>query len=251
MSNHFSRFTNLDIYRSILDRHGLVLDTNDYRQLQELIALIFEIDIRYQRAECFPDRVAIANLKETMRSIFPDCPAIYQPAIERFFTAKERETNPSIRTSLERYLHISGDSVGSHLLASQIACFLQIPPEIWLSPTLAILNGEIHRLIRLANDYPDVTLAQSPLRIKASQFFADALTYKRYFFARYYQHQFRYWFTRLYWQYRRNGNDYTRAIHCAQSLLQWADPLSVINTAPSQNCEEVNRYASIGKKICQ
>jgi hypothetical protein len=251
MSNPFSRFTNLDIYCSILDRHGLVLEANDYRQLQELITLIFEIDSRYQRAECFPDRVAIANLKETMRSLFPHCSPIYEPAIERFFTAKERETNPSSRTSVERYLHISGDSIGSHLLTSQIACFLQIPPEIWLSPILTMLNGEINQLIRLANDYPDVTIAHFPLRIKASQFFADSLTYKRYFFARYYQHQFRYWCTRLYWQYRRNGNDYTRAIHCAQSLLQWADPLSVINTAPSQSCEEVNQYASIGEKICQ
>jgi hypothetical protein len=251
MSNPFSRFTNLDIYRSILDRHGLVLDTNDYRRLQELIALIFEIDIRYQRAECFPDRVAIANLKETMRSLFPHCPAIYQPAIERFFAAKERETNPSIGTSVERYLHISSDSVGSHLLTSQIACFLQITPEIWLSPTLTMLNGEINRLIRLANDYPDVTIDRSPLRIKASQFFADSLTYKRYFLARYYQHQFRYWCTRLYWQYRRDGNDYTRAIHCAESLLQWADPLSVINRASGQNCEDVNWYASIGEKICR
>jgi hypothetical protein len=234
MPNHLKIIKYIDLYRSILARHGFSIDPIDASRLHELITLIFEIDTRYERAVLYPDRVEIANLKEITRSLFPEYPEIVEPAIDRFFTAMERENDPPSGNSLNQYLEISSDSIGSHLLASQIACFLGIPAAVWLSPPIAALNREINELIRLANDYLDITVdrfgdERELPQIKAGRFLPNPFLYKLYFFSRFILHRFRYRLTALRFRFRRDGREYLRALHCSRSILEWAYRVYVID----------------------
>ena len=92
------------------------------------------------------------------------------------FAAIDSEAHTDLSESLARYLSVCGKSMGAQLTTGYLARASQIGLDIWLEHPIVKLNNDIDDIIRLANDYLDVTvdinwIFEEVVQIKAMNFF--------------------------------------------------------------------------------
>jgi hypothetical protein len=188
----------VDLYRDILGKHQIVVDDRDLDNIYNLILLTCDLDDLYDSLDRSGDLIELEKIKHKMISLMPDRQPIALHSIELVFTAMDEEAHADLSLSLARYLSVCGKSIGAQLVTGYLASKNQIELNIWLSGPLVKFNDEIKDLIRLANDYLDVTvdvkrIAEEVSQIKAMNFFHSKFQSKAYLYVRYVLHKMRYY----------------------------------------------------------
>lgn len=220
----------ISFYQNVLEKSGLVVSWEDLQRLIPVVNLIFEVDSLYDLEDSSLSSQKVEELQARMSQLMGDTSPLTQPAIKRFFHAMEQELTEDLGDALTDYLHISRYSIGAELLSSYIAYLLKVPPEIWFSATINRFNQDIYTLIRLANDYLDVSIEQKRLKgermqVQATDFFSNLWLFKGYFLVRFLFHKFRYYCYLIfskYFYFSFTKQMYLTAIICAESILTWA-----------------------------
>jgi hypothetical protein len=218
------------LYDRILRDHQIVVTAEDIHNIYQLILLTFDLDDLYDSIECSPDRIKVAKIKQAMILLMPDCHSIALNSINLVFEAMEEEAHTDLSESLHRYLSVCGKSIGAQLITGYLASKNQIELNIWLSDIIVKFNDDINDLIRLANDYLDVTvdvnrISEEVSQLKAIKFFHDKFEFKAYLSARYILHKIRYYVYSIYFRYLNTSPhqaDYSIAINCIESVLDFA-----------------------------
>lgn len=214
------------LYEHILRDHQIVVTSEDLHNIYQLILLTFDLDDLYDSTECLPDKSKIAKIKQAMVSLMPDRHSIALNSIDLVFEAMEEESHADLSQSLHRYLSVCGKSIGAQLITGYLASKNQVDLNIWLSDIIVKFNNDINDLIRLANDYLDVTidvnriLAEVP-QLKTIKFFHSKFEFKDYLSARYVLHKIRYYFYSIYFKCLDREN-YSITINCIESVLEFA-----------------------------
>ncbi len=231
------------LYPEILKRYGLVIGSKDLINLYQLIKLIFEIDAFYDHQERPTQQDELNRLQKAMHSLLPSSHPIMERAIALFLESIERESKLDLSCSFNQYLQVASYSIGAHLLADYLAYLLKIPVSVWFSPVITQFNQEINRLIRLSNDYLDITAdqernTQEISQLKASHFLRNPFQFKFYFLSQYLFHKLHYYFLLVVFKYLKltpKWQDYLTSVYCAESILAWAYKVYVIDR---NSCQE-------------
>jgi len=218
------------LYGEILNRHQITASDDDLNKIYNLILLIFKLDDLYDSANDVPDQVELNEIREEMIALMPNCHPIAMNAIQIVFTAMHDEAHSDLSQSLNYYLSICGKSIGAQLIASYLASKEGIDWKIWFSNLMVEFNNEINDIIRLANDYLDITvdvkrMSEEVSQIKATHFFSSKLEFKNYLCYRYFYHKIRYYLYLARFKYLNLASqwrDYLVAINCAESVLDFA-----------------------------
>jgi hypothetical protein len=227
----------VSLYRDILSKHQIIVTDEDLNNIYNLILLTFDLDDLYDSIDRSPDslsavrkQIELDKIKQKMIALMPDCNSIALHSIELVFTAMDREAHNDLSASLNRYLSVCGKSIGAQLVTGYLASKNQIELNIWLSDSLIKFNDEINDIIRLANDYLDVTvdinrIAQEVSQVKAMNFFRNKLEFKTYLSCRYILHKIRYYLYSIWFRCLNTfsqSKDYLVAIECIESVLDFA-----------------------------
>lgn len=228
-----SIFNYVKLYKHILDRQQILLDEQDLSNIYHLILLVFKLDDLYDRIEQYPPSPdKLADIKTAMISLMPNYRSIGHRAIAQVFQAMKDEAlfiaNPFL--DLNQYLKVSSRSIGAPIITAYLASKIKLDSSIWYSDILVSFNSEINALIRLANDLLDTDVEQPRIfketaQIKARVFFASKSQLKSYLLYKYVIHKLHYYFYLIkykYWQLSPNAQEYSRAIACSESVLNWA-----------------------------
>lgn len=218
------------LYRDILSKHQIVVTDRDLDNIYNLILLTFDLDDLYDSIDHSGNLVELEKIKEEMISLMPDCQPIALHSIDLVFTAMDEEAHADLSGSLARYLSVCGKSIGAQLVTGYLASKNEIELNIWLSDPLVQFNDEINDLIRLANDYLDVTvdvnrISEEISQIKAMNFFRNKLEFKAYLYCRYILHKIGYYLYSIglrYLNISSRRQDYLVAIECSESVLDFA-----------------------------
>ena len=111
----------------------------------------------------------VAKIKQAMISLMPERHPIALNSIDLVFEAMEEEAHSDLSGSLNRYLSVCGKSIGAQLIAGYLASKNQIKLKIWLSKIIVKFNDDVNDIIRLANDYLDVTVDAKRISEEVSQ----------------------------------------------------------------------------------
>ncbi len=230
----------VSLYRDILSTHQIIVTDRDLDNIYNLILLTFDLDDLYdsilQRSgsantkDRSPDPIELDKIKQKMISLMPDRHQIALNSIELVFAAMEEEAHADLSESLNRYLSVCGKSIGAQLVTSYLASKNQIELAIWLSHPIVQFNDEINALVRLANDYLDITVdanrvSEEVPQIKAVNFFRGKLQFKADLYRRYILHKIRYYLYLVGFKYLRLSSqhqNYLLAIDCIESVLDFA-----------------------------
>ena len=249
------------LYDQILRDHQIVVTDEDLHNIYQLILLTFALDDLYDSIlhsrsvpqerrgfcagrgyananECSPDslsetlrkRIKVAKIKQAMISLMPERHPIALNSIDLVFEAMEEEAHSDLSGSLNRYLSVCGKSIGAQLIAGYLASKNQIELKIWLSDIIVKFNDDVNDIIRLANDYLDVTvdakrISEEVSQLKAIKFFHCKFEFKAYLSARYILHKARYYLYSIYFRcldISHHQEDYLIAIKCIESALDFA-----------------------------
>jgi hypothetical protein len=245
------------LYDHILRDYQLVVTDEDLHNIYQLILLTFDLDDLYDSIEYSPDslsvlatanphvkvehispkrieklteRIKIEKIKQAMISLMPAHHSIALNSIDLVFEAMEEEAHTDLSESLHRYLSVCGKSIGAQLITGYLASKNQIKLNIWLSAIIVKFNGDINELIRLANDYLDITVdvnrrSNEVPQLKAIKFFESKFEFKAYLSVRYVLHKIRYYLYSIYFKYLNSSpsrQDYSIAINCIESVLDFA-----------------------------
>jgi hypothetical protein len=218
------------LYDRILRDHQIVVASEDLNNIYQLILLTFDLDDLYDSTECPPDKSKIAKIKQAMILLMPDRHSIALNSIDLVFEAMEEEAHSDLSESLNRYLSVCGKSIGAQLIAGYLASKNQIELNIWLSDIIVKFNDDVNDIIRLANDYLDVTvdakrISEEVSQLKAIKFFHCKFEFKAYLSARYILHKIRYCVYSIHSMYLNispGQEDYSIAINCIESVLNFA-----------------------------
>lgn len=161
--------------------------------------------------------------------LMPDRQPIALNSIELVFAAMDEEAHADLSESLARYLSVCGKSIGAQLITGYLASKNQVGLNIWLSQPIVKLNDEINDIIRLANDYLDVTvdvkrISKEVAQIKAINFFRSKFEFKAYLYYRYVCHKIRYYVYAIGLRCLNifsQRQDYLMAIECIESVLDF------------------------------
>ena len=228
------------LYRNILDKHQIFLDEQDLSNIYRLILLVFQLDDLYDLAgQYLPSPYQLAAIKTAMISLMPHNHPFGLKAIALLFQAMKDESlfKANQPQNLERYLQVCSQSIGASIITAYLVSKIKIEPSIWHSDILVPFNNEINTLIRLANDYLDTNaninrnLKEIP-QIKAIHFFDNKSQFKRYFLCRYVYHKLCYYFYQIKFKDLKlstNWKDYSLAIACSESVLDWAVKVYIID----------------------
>jgi hypothetical protein len=220
----------VSLYRYILGKHQVFVTDRDLDNIYNLILLTFDLDDLYDSIDNSSDIVELEKIKHKMISLMPDRQPIALHSIELVFTAMDEEVHTDLSGSLARYLSVCGKSIGAQLVNGYLASKNGIELNIWLSEPLVKFNNEINDLIRLANDYLDVTvdinrMAEEVSQIKAMNFFRSKFEFKAYLYIRYILHKISYYLYSIglrYLNISSQRKDYLVAIECSESVLDFA-----------------------------
>lgn len=243
----------VSLYRDILRKHQIVVTDRDLDNIYHLILLIADLDDLYdsilragdpqrQRrgfsndrspnslSETLRERIELEKIEQKMIALMPDRQAIALDSIELIFEAIDEEAHADLSESLTRYLSVCGKSTGAQLIAGYLASKNRIELNIWLSDPIVKSNHEINDIIRLANDYLDVTvdtvrMSEETPQIKAMNFFRCKFEFKAYLYRRYIFHKIRYYLYSIglrYLSISSQRKDYLVAIECIESVLDFA-----------------------------
>ena len=257
------------LYDRILRDHQIVVTDEDLHNIYQLILLTFDLDDLYDSilhsrsvpqerkgcyvgrgyaaaSECSPDslsskgaasptetlreRIKVAKIKQAMISLMPNRHPIALNSIDLVFEAMEEEAHADLSRSLNRYLSVCGRSIGAQLITGYLASKNQIELNIWLSAIIVKFHDDINDIIRLANDYLDVTvdtkrISEEVSQLKAIKFFHSKFEFKAYLSTRYILHKVRYYLYSIYFRYldvSHHQEDYLIAIKCIESVLDFA-----------------------------
>jgi hypothetical protein len=218
------------LYEHILSKYQIVVTDEDLHNIYQLILLTFDLDDLYDSTDCFPDLIKIAKIKQAMISLMPDRHSIALNSIDLVFAAMEEEAHADLSESLNRYLSVCGKSIGAQLITGYLASKSQIELDIWLSGIIVKLNDDINDLIRLANDYLDLTvdiirISEEVPQLKAIKFFRSKFEFKVYLACRYIWHKIHYYLYSIYFSWfniSAHQKNYATAINCIESVLDFA-----------------------------
>ncbi len=126
-------------------------------------------------------------------------------------------------------MSVCDKSIGAQLVTGYLASKNQVELSIWLSQPIVQLNNEIDDIIRLANDYLDITVdvkrtSKEVAQIKAMNFFGSKFKFKIYLYYRYVFHKIRYYVYAIGFKYLNifsQRQDYLVAIECIESVLDF------------------------------
>jgi hypothetical protein len=217
------------LYGQILRDYQIVVTEEDLHNIYRLILLTFDLDDLYDSIACSPDLIKIAKIKQAMIFLMPAHHSIALNSIDLVFEAMAEEAHTDLSESLHRYLSVCGKSIGAQLITGYLASKNQIGLNIWLSDVIVKFNDDINELIRLANDYLDITIdanrrsAEVP-QLKAMKFFHSKFEFKAYLSVRYISHKIRYYLYSIYFKYLNSSphqQDYSIAIDCIESVLDF------------------------------
>jgi hypothetical protein len=218
------------LYRDILSKHQIVVTDRDLDNIYNLILLTFDLDDLYDSIDRSGNLVELEKIKQEMISLMPDRQPIALHSIELVFKAMDEEVHTDLSGSLARYLSVCGNSIGAQLVTGYLASKNEIELNIWLSDPLVKFNNEINDIIRLANDYLDITvdvnrMAEEVFQIKAMNFFRSKFEFKAYLYYRYIFHKIRYYLYSIglrYLSISSHRKDYLVTIECSESVLDFA-----------------------------
>jgi hypothetical protein len=220
----------VSLYRDILHKHQIIVTDRDLDNIYHLILLIADLDDLYDSIDRSPSRIELEKIEHKMIALMPDRQAIALDSIELIFEAIDEEAHADLSESLTRYLSVCGKSTGAQLVAGYLASKNRIELNIWLSDPIVKSNHEINDIIRMANDYLDVTvdterMSEEASQIKAMNFFRCKFEFKAYLYRRYIFHKIRYYLYSIGLRYLRissHRKDYLVAIECIESVLDFA-----------------------------
>lgn len=221
----------VSLYQDILNKHQIFITAEDVHNIYDLILLTFDLDDLYDSIDNSPDRqFEVAKIRQQMIALMPDRHPIALHSIELVFKAMDLEAHTDLSASLTRYLSICGKSIGGQIIASYLASKSRIELAVWLSPAIIKFNDDINDIIRLANDYLDITVDQhrrskEVVQLKAINFFRSKFEFKAYLYCRYIVHKIRYYLNVVGFKYLNispEGKDYLVAINCSESVLDFA-----------------------------
>jgi Terpene synthase family 2, C-terminal metal binding len=249
------------LYKNILNKHNIIVNDQDLDNIYHLILLISNLDDLYdsilhscsvpqeRRGFCagrddtnpndnYPDslsetlreRIELEKIKQQMISLMPDRQPIALNSIELVFEAMDEEAHADLSESLTRYLSVCSKSTGAQLVAGYLASKNRIELNLWLSDPIVKFNNETNDIIRLANDYLDVTvdaerMSEEVPQIKAINFFRSKFEFKAYLYYRYVCHKIRYYLYAIGFgclNIFSQRQDYLVAIECIESVLDLA-----------------------------
>jgi hypothetical protein len=257
------------LYENILSKHNIIVNDEDLDNIYHLILLISNLDDLYDSilhsrsvpqetsgfcpgrgyaeannnspdslsaeadatfTETLCDRIKLEKIKQQMISLMPDRQPIALNSIELVFAAMDEEAHADLSESLTRYLSVCSKSTGAQLVAGYLASKNRIELNLWLSDTIVKFNNETNDIIRLANDYLDVTvdaerMSEEVSQIKAMNFFRCKFEFKAYLYRRYILHKIRYYLYSLGFKYLNISSqrrDNLVAIECIESVLDLA-----------------------------
>jgi hypothetical protein len=178
-----------------------------------------------------------------MISFMPNNHPIALNAVELVFKSMSDEANTDLSKSLAQYLSVCGKSIGGQLIVGYLASKKNIDLTVWFSQRMIKFNDEINDLIRLANDYLDITvdrkrMSEEVTQIKAINFFHYKFIFKSYLYYRYILHKICYYFYLIKFKYLNisaQGRDYWEAINCAESVLDLAFIAYILDRKSGRN----------------
>lgn len=220
----------VDLYRNILGEHQIIVTDEDLNNIYNLILLTFDLDDLYDSFDRSPDPIELKKIEQKMISLMPDRHPIALHSIELVFVAMDEEAHADLSESLNRYLSVCGKSIGAQLITGYLASKNQIELDIWLSHSIVQFNDEVNNLVRMANDYLDITVDKKRVieevsQIKAMNFFHCKLQFKADLYRRYILHKIRYYLYLADFKYLHissQNRDYLVAIDCIESVLDFA-----------------------------
>jgi hypothetical protein len=231
------------LYKSILDKYQIFLSEKDLENIYQLIVLVFQLDDLYDLVGKSPELRKLATIKAAMISLIPNNNTLGLHGIEVVFQAMKDEYLLDLRESLTKYLQVCSKSIGASIITGYLASKIGLKSSIWFSDILVKFNDEINCLIRLANDYLDLTVDkqrnfEEVPRIKTAHFFANKAQFKRYLIYKYILHKIRYLIYLIRFKYLKLScywEDYCQAIFCSESVLDWAFKVYLIDR---NSCQE-------------
>ncbi len=250
------------LYKEILSKRQIVVTDKDLDNIYHLILLTFDLDDLYDSLVdgAFPSEnrsldslsaVGVSlpcltaeatqteplrersdeleKIEQKMISLMPDRQPIALNSIALVFTAMEEEAHTDLSESLTRYLSVCGKSIGAQLITGYLASKNQIELDIWLSPPIVKFSNEINDIIRLANDYLDITVdikrvSEEVSQVKAINFFRSKFEFKVYLYYGYVSHKIRYYIYAIGFRCLNifsQRQDYLVAIECIESVLDF------------------------------
>ena len=218
------------LYKSILSKHQIIVPDKDLSNIYKLIVLTFELDDLYDSVDKAFNKVELEAIKKEMISLMPNRHPIALHSIEIVFKAMDDEAHSNLNQSLDSYLRVCSKSIGAQIIAGYLASKTCINLNIWLSKIIAKFNNEIDDIIRLANDYLDITvdarrMSEESPQIKAINFFRCKFEFKSYLCCRYLFHKVHYYLYLVgfkYFHISPQWKDYIGAISCSESVLDFA-----------------------------
>jgi hypothetical protein len=233
------------LYRDILNKHQILVDDRDLKKIYHLILLTFQLDDLYDSARNSPNPSEIETIKKAMISLMPEGHPIALNGIELLFKSMNDEANLDLSKSLTQYLRVCGKSIGGQLIVGYLASKKNIDLNVWFSPLMIKFNDGVNDLIRLANDYLDITvdskrISQEVSQVKAINFFHYKFIFKGYLYYRYIAHKISYYFYLIRFKYltiSSQGRDYLDALNCAESVLDLAVKAYILDRESGRKSE--------------
>ncbi len=217
----------IQAYGNTLKALNLKISAQDQHNIYRLILLLGELDDLYDHKvhHCLRTR-NVQKIREEMTALIPES-SLKHKTLDSLFESMVKEANNQQHSSLRQYLENSSITVGIPLIACYLGSIFQLPPEIWFSRLVNSFAYEIGSIVRLANDYLDVSTSRNRLLAEVSQsnpflFFQNKLSFQLFIVYKYILHKLRYHFytVRLKYLPIERRQDYLKAIKCYESVLE-------------------------------
>ena len=213
-------------YGNTLKAFNLAVSEQDQNKIYRLIILLGKLDDLYdQKVQKFFRERELQKIRAEMTILIPGT-SLKQKTLDSLFKSMRDEANNQQHSSLEQYLENSSITIGIPLIACYLASIFQLSPEIWFSRLVNSFDYEIGSIVRLANDYLDLSTSRNRSLAEVSQenpllFFPNKLSFKFFIAYKYILHKLRYYIHIIKLKYLpiAQRQDYLKAINCYESVL--------------------------------
>ena len=185
----------IQAYGNTLKELNITVSEQDKNNIYRLIILLGKLDDLYdKKVQSFSNR-ELQQIRDEMTALIPES-SLKQKTIDSLFESMVNEANSQKHSSLGQYLENSSITSGVHLIACYLGSIFKISSEIWFSRWVNSFGHEIGSIVRLANDYLDLSTSQNRFLAEASQenpivFFHNKLTFKFFIAYKYILHKVR------------------------------------------------------------
>lgn len=217
----------IQAYGKTLKNLNLAISEQEQQNIYLLIILLGELDDLYDNQEREITPLELQKIKQKMLAVIPDS-LLRQKTIDSLFESMLMEAKNQQHSSLAQYLENSSITSGVHLIAGYLASIFHISSQIWYSQWVNSFGYEVASIVRLANDYLDLSTSQYRFSAEAPQensinFFPNKLTLKLFIAYKYILHKARYYTYILGLKCLTlfcNCTNYLNAFNCYESVLQ-------------------------------